>query len=124
MVLKFELVGRACEAHGDVVIADTRAHLEIKERLYATLHVAGLRCSPRATETYLAPFQVILRAIEIKLAFSNIGPSQQSWLGCRATKLYICIPGQTQNRGLHLQFGRGHDMHIEPYAVQQRVRRR
>src|SRR5262249_5253235 len=108
------LAGIAINADGDVIVADARAGLQIKNGLDAD----------RALEENFPPFQAILRAVEIDFALKDFDAAQQSGLRGGTAEAQVGVAREVRDRGLHLEVGRGDNVHVEFDAIQWRGCRR
>src|SRR5512146_2537340 len=107
-----QLVNLAMKTQGDVVIADAGAGLQVQNWFDAH----------RIAEGDIAALQVVPGAAEVHIAACNVHPAEDKGLGGGAAQAQIGVAGNAGNRGLHVQFGSGGDVHVKPQVVQRRLR--
>ena len=110
-IFHIQLTELSIQVDGDVVIADAGGHLKIEDR-------GG--CD-RVHESHVTTFQAVLSAVEIHVAFDDVGASQQDRFGGAAPHVQVGISRETDNRGLHLQFRCRSDVDVQPDSIQQRI---
>ncbi len=102
----------AADVDGDVVVAYAGGGLNVNDRL----GFSWIR------ECDFTAFQMVLGPIEGNLAtFVGAYPADGDRMVGGAADAKVGASGEFRDRGLHLQFGGGHDMNVKPKATFQGI---